>query len=91
MVYAINKFRHYITIHHVYIHIDHSTIKYLRNKSYVNARIIRWIFLPQELDITILDKHGSYNVVTYLLSRLTHDAEKYLVDDSFPDGHLFSI
>ena len=47
VVYAINKFKHYITRYHVYIHIDHSTIRYLMNKYDVNAMIIRWLLLHQ--------------------------------------------
>ena len=32
VIFAINKFRHYITRYEVFIHTDHSTIKYLMNK-----------------------------------------------------------
>ena len=59
---------------------------YLMNKIDVNGRVIRWLFLLQEFDITILDKLGKHNVVAYFLSRLTHDADKELVDE-----HLFAI
>jgi hypothetical protein len=37
VVYAINKFRHYITGCPNFIHTDHSTIKYLMNKPITNA------------------------------------------------------
>lgn len=57
----------------------------------VNARMITWILLLQEFDITILDKPGRHNVVAYFLSRLTHAIDKELVDDSFPKEYLFSI
>lgn len=37
VIYAINKFRHYITGYTTFVHTDHSTIKYLMNKSVTNA------------------------------------------------------
>jgi hypothetical protein len=45
VVYAINKFRHYITGYEVFIHTDHSSIKYLMNKPITNGRITRWLLL----------------------------------------------
>ena len=32
VVYSINKFRHYITSYRVFVHTDHSTIRFLMNK-----------------------------------------------------------
>ena len=32
VIYALNKFRHYISGYEIFVHIDHSTIKYLMNK-----------------------------------------------------------
>jgi len=55
VIYAINKFRHYITGYTTFVHTDHSTIKYLMNKSVTNARVTRWLLLLQEFDITIVD------------------------------------
>ena len=63
MAYAIKKFRHYITRYPMYIHINHYDIRYFMNKYDVNTRIIRWILLVQELDITILDKPKKHYVV----------------------------
>jgi hypothetical protein len=37
LVYAINKFRHYVTDYPTFIHTDHTTIKYLMNKPITNA------------------------------------------------------
>jgi hypothetical protein len=35
---------------------DHLTIRYLMNNAYFYGRVIRWLLLLQEFDITILDK-----------------------------------
>jgi hypothetical protein len=56
VVYAINKFRHYVTGYLVFVHTNHVSIRYLMNKTDINGRIIRWILLLQEFDLTILDK-----------------------------------
>eukprot|EP00253_Pinus_taeda_P027974 PITA_27974 len=58
----------------------------------VNARIIRWLLLLQQFDLTIVDKPGRENVVANFLSRLDLPAgEEGTVDDQMPDENLFSI
>eukprot|EP00253_Pinus_taeda_P017120 PITA_17120 len=62
------------------------------NNPDVNARIIRWLLLLQQFDLTIVDKLGKENVVADFLSRLDSPAgEEGIVDDQMPDEHLFSI
>jgi hypothetical protein len=89
VVYAINKFRHYLIGYSTFIHTDHSTIKYLMNKPITNAQITRCLLLLQEFDITIVDRPGKENVVADFLSRLNINDDNSPVDDSFPDEHLF--
>ena len=48
------------------MHADHA----LMNKLDVNARIIRWLLLLQQFDLTIVDKPGKENVVADFLSRV---------------------
>jgi hypothetical protein len=90
VIYAINKFRHYITRYSTFVHTDHSTIKYLMNKPITNARVTRWLLLLQEFYITIVDRPGKENVVADFLSRLTVNDDNP-VDDSFPDEYLFAV
>lgn len=68
VIYAINKFHHYIIVFQVFVHTDHSTILYLKNKSITNARVTRWLPLLQEFDIPIIDKSRKDNVVANFLS-----------------------
>lgn len=58
IVHSLNKFRHYITRYQTFVHTNHATIKYLMNKTDVNARIIRWLLLLQQFDLTIIDNPG---------------------------------
>jgi hypothetical protein len=75
----------------VFVHIDHSTIRYLMNKPITNGRVTRWLLLLQEFNITMLDRPGKENVVADFLSRIHNEGELILVDDNFPYEHLFAI
>jgi hypothetical protein len=68
-------------------------LKYLLSKKDSKARLVRWILLLQEFDITIKDKKGTENVVADHLSRLTTDSRSDItpIDDYFPDESLFSV
>ena len=62
------------------------------NKPDVNGRIIRWLLLLQQFDLTVIDKRGKENVVSYFLSRLTLPTyNEEMVDDKIPYEHIFSI
>jgi hypothetical protein len=43
MVYALQKFRHYLRGKNFKMFIDHSTLKYLVNKPMLGGRICRWL------------------------------------------------
>ena len=58
VVHAVNKFHHYITGYEIFVHTDHSALRYLMNKSITNGRITRWLLLMQEFNITVLDRPG---------------------------------
>eukprot|EP00253_Pinus_taeda_P029412 PITA_29412 len=91
VVHAINKFQHYITGYQVFVHTNHSSIRFLMNKPITNGRITHWLLLLQEFHITIADKPGKDNVVSDFLSRLTIDDICTPNEDTFPNEYLFSI
>ena len=92
IVYALNKFRHYVTGYAIFVHTDHSAIKYLMNKLVVIGRLARWLLLLQEFDITIIDKPGKSNIVVDYMSRLTIvDEDPTLIEDTFLDDHFFHM
>jgi hypothetical protein len=45
MVYALQKFRHYLLGKHFKMFTDHSALRYLVNKPLLGGRICRWILL----------------------------------------------
>nr|GEU36409.1 DNA-directed DNA polymerase [Tanacetum cinerariifolium] len=70
-VYAFEKFRRYLVWSKSIVHADHSALKYLLNKQDAKPRLLWWVLLLQEFDITILDKKkGSENHAVDHLSRL---------------------
>ncbi|GJW63880.1 reverse transcriptase domain-containing protein [Tanacetum coccineum] len=70
VVYAFEKFRPYLVLSKSIVYTDHSALKYLMNKQDAKPRLLRWVLLLQEFDITIRDKKGSENLATDHLSRL---------------------
>lgn len=93
MVFALDKFRSYLIVSPITIFTDHAALKYLLAKKDTKARLIRWILLLQEFDITIKDKKGVENVVADHLSRLTfEDSTNTLpIRDEFSDENLFFV
>ncbi|GKE53975.1 reverse transcriptase domain-containing protein, partial [Tanacetum coccineum] len=72
VVYAFEKFRPYLVLSKSIVYTDHSALKYLMNKQDAKPRLLRWVLLLQEFDITILDKKGSENLAADHLSRLEY-------------------
>ncbi|XP_028051736.1 uncharacterized protein LOC114256317 [Camellia sinensis] len=77
----------------IVVFTDHASLKYLLAKKDAKPRLIRWILLLQEFNITIKDKKEVENVVTDHLSRLMFDdsIETMPLKDTFPDEQLFII
>ena len=91
VIYAINKFWHYIITYPTFVHIDHAAIMYLMNKPITPGRITRWSLLLQEFYITIVDKLRKDNVVVDFMSRMDNNDECTPIEDSFPTEHIFSV
>jgi len=58
MVYALQKFQHYLLGGHFKMFTKHSTLMYLFNKLVLEGRICIWILLFQEDDFEIVVKLG---------------------------------
>ena len=54
VVFACDKFRHYIIDSKVIIHTNHAAIKYLMDKKDAKPRLIRWVLLIQNLICRLL-------------------------------------
>ena len=92
VVFGCDKFRSYIVDSKVTVHTDHAAIKYLMEKKDAKSRLIRWVLLPQEFDLYIIDRKGAENPIADNLSRLENVLDDPLpIDDSFPDEQLAVI
>jgi hypothetical protein len=56
MIYALQKFRHYLLGSHFKFFSDHSTLKYLVNKPMLEGRICKWLLLFQEFSFEFIIK-----------------------------------
>jgi hypothetical protein len=72
MVYALQKFKHYLLGKHFNMFTDHLTLKYLVNKSVLGGRIYQWLLLFQEFDFKVIVKPGKLNAGLDHLSQVTN-------------------
>ena len=91
MVYALQKFRHYLLGTSFKMFTDHSALKYLVNKPVLGGRICRWLLLFQEYDFEIIVKLGRLNSGPDHMSWIDSGEEPSNLQDNFPNAQLFSI
>nr|GEW79411.1 reverse transcriptase domain-containing protein [Tanacetum cinerariifolium] len=88
VVYAFEKFRPYLVLSKSIVYTDHSTLKYLLSKQDAKPRLLWWVLLLQEFDITIRDKKGYENLAADHLSRLENPHKDVLknkdINENFP-------
>jgi hypothetical protein len=91
MVYAINKFRHYLLGNRFVFYVDHMALIYLVNKTQVSGRISRWLLLFLGFDFTVVYKPGKTHGIADTLSRNTIVEPATGITDATSDAQLFSI
>ena len=89
MVFAQQKYRHYLLANPSIFYTDHQALKYLVNKPLHHGIICRWLLLFQEFEFEVVVKPGKLNVGPGHLSRIDIGEEPTGVEDELPDAHLF--
>ena len=62
MVYALQKFWHYLLGGHFKMFTDHLALKYLVNKPMLGGKICHWLLLFQDFDFEVIVNPGHLNV-----------------------------
>ncbi len=70
MVFALQKFRHYLLGNKFVFYMNHTALVYLVNKPQVPRIVTRWLLLFLKYDFTIVYKLNIIHVVIDALSRL---------------------
>ena len=91
MVFAIQKYQHYLLANPFIFYNDHQALKYLVNKPLHHGRICRWMLLFQQFEFEVVVRPGKLNVETDHLSRIDTGEEPIGVEDDLPNAHLFRI
>ena len=88
MVFALQKYRHYLLANPFIFYTDHQALKYLINKPLHHGRICRWILLFQEFEFEVMVRPGKLNVEPNHLSWIDTGEEPIGVEDDLPDTPL---
>ena len=89
MIYALQKFRHYMLGSHFNFFTNHYVLKYLVNKSVLEGRICRWLLLFQEFSFEVIIKPGRCNMGLDHLFRLESRESGRAINDQLPYANLF--
>ena len=91
MVYALQKFLHYLLGDHFNMFTKHSTLKYLVNKPVLGGKICHWILLFEEFDFEIIVNPSHLNAIPDHLSRIEIGEEPTNIEDGLPDAQLLRV
>ena len=91
MVYAVNKFRHYLLGNKFIFYVDHLALQYLVNKPQVLGRLARWLLLFLEFDFKVIYKPGKTHGVADALSCNEGPEPATRIPDQTSDAQLFSM
>jgi hypothetical protein len=91
MVYALNKYRHYLLGNKFVFYVDHMALVNLVNKPQASGRIARWLLLFLEYDFTIVHKPSKLHGMANALSQLPNGKPATGVQDQPTDAGLFYV
>ena len=91
MIYALNKFRHYLLGNKVVFHVDHQALLYLLKKPTLHGRLARWMLLLQEFDFLIIHTPGKEHAIADFLSRVESGEPPQGIPDQLLDADLFEV
>ena len=91
MVFALQKYQHYLLENPFIFYTDHQALKYLVNKSLHHGIIFRWLLIFQEFEFKVIVRLGKLNVGPDHLSWINRGEEPIGMEDDLPDAYLFCV
>ncbi len=91
MVYALQKFKHYLLGNMFTFYVDHMALMYLVNKPQVSGRLGRWFLLFVEYNFKIVYKPSRSHLMANALNRLPNSNKLVKVPDQTYDAHMFTL
>ena len=92
IVFAIQKFRHYILLHTTTVLADHNPMYYILTHQVLGGKYSRWISILQEFDLEFSKTTSKKSLVfTKLMCDLPCASTESKPRDSFLDEFLFLI
>ena len=91
MVYAVNKFCHYLLGNRFIFYVDHLALQYLVNKPQVSGRLAQWLLLFLEFDFKVIYKPRKIHSVADALSCNEGAESTTGIPDQTTDAQLFSM
>ena len=91
MVYALQKYRHYLLRGHFKMYTDHFALKYLVNKPMLGGHICRWLLLFQEYDFEVVVKPRRVNAGPDHLFRIENSEEPTNLEEGLPDAQIYVV
>ena len=85
MVFAVQKFRHYLLGGHFKMYIDHFALSYLVNKHVFGVKICRWLLFFQEYDFKVIVNLRCLNARPNHLLRIETAEEPTNLEEGLPD------
>lgn len=93
MIFAVQKFMHYLLDYSFIFYVDHDALKYLINKPDLSGRLARWVLLLQEFNFIIVVRLGKSHANVDHLSKLEpyNITQLEPLNDELPDANLFEV
>ena len=91
MVYAMQKFCHYLLATPFIFFVDHQALLYLVNKPCSTRCISRWLLLLLEFNFNVMVREGKQHYIADHMSRVTNGENATRIDDNLLDSQLFIL
>ena len=91
MVFALQKFHHYLLANTYTFYAYNQALKYLVKKDLHHGRICRWVLLFQAFEFEVVVRLGKSNVGPDHLYRIESGEDPTWIDNDLLDAHLFKV